>query len=150
MRIHKIRDIIDWTRAFHNKLADLYEELAQGHDRERVGLLLHYLALHERGLSDALKHYEEDAVHSELEIKYDPDLELPPDVDSLTDTLQKVDTTEVLKMALKFDDVLVNVYRELADRAPTPEVKTLFENIVSHEIKEKLRTVRDAIRLEDL
>ncbi len=150
MRIHKIKDIFDWTRTFHDKLADEYTRLAQGHDRDRVGMLLNYLAEHERALSEAVKHYEEDAIHSELEIAYDPDLELPVDLEGLSRELDKVDTAGVLNLALQFHDMLVRVYQALAEKAPNPEIKGLFEDIVRHEIREKLRTARDAGRLEDI
>ncbi len=150
MRIRKIKDIFDWTRAFHSKLAEEYERLAEGHDRERVGILLNYLAQHERALGAAIEHYEDDAVHKELELAYDPDLDLPPDIESLSDKLENLDTAGVLKLAIQFHDVLVSVYESLAEQAPNPDVQALFESIARHENKEKLRAVRDAGRLEDL
>ncbi len=150
MRFRKIKDVLDWTRNFHDALARHYDNLAKGHERDRVGILLYYLAAHERALSEAMKHYEEDEVHELLGLWYDPEVDLPQDLDSLGDTLETVDTTEVLKLAIRFHDLLIDLYQTLSENAPSPEVKDLFDNIASHEVKEKLRIVRDAGRLEDL
>lgn len=150
MRFRRIKDVLDWTRNFHNALAKHYDNLAIGHERDRVGILLYYLAAHERALSEAMKHYEEDEVHDVLDLWYDPDVDLPQDLDSLTDTLQQVNVDEVLKLALRFHDVLIDLYQTLSEKAPTEGIKDLFDNIAGHEVKEKLRVVRDAGRLEDL
>lgn len=150
MRFHTIRDILDWTRAFHGKLADEYDRLSEGHDRERVGLLLNYLAQHERALGEAIQHYEEDDIHDILGVRYAPDINLPPDLESLSSTMERVDTAGVLTLALRFHDLLVDLYQKLAATAPSPRIKALFEDIAGHEVKEKLRAVRDAGRLEDI
>ncbi len=152
MRFKQIRDVLNWTRTFHDTLANDYDGLAKGHEKERVGMLLQYLAEHERTLSSALQHYEEDAAGALLATWYDkaPEIKLPPDLDSLCDTLEKVDTDTVLSMALVFHDSLIDIYKALAVLAPTPAAQTLFDNLVSQETQEKMRAVRDALRLEDL
>jgi len=150
MRFHTIKEILDWTRTFHAKLASDYDRLAEEHERERVGLLLHYLAQHERALGEAIRHYEEDEIHDILGVAYAPDVDLPSDLDSLCNTLERVETADVLVLALRFHDLLIDLYEKLAETAPSPEIKALFEDIAQHEVKEKLRTVRDAAHLEDV
>ena len=152
MRFRQIGDVLDWTRTFHDTLANDYDGLARGHEKERVGMLLQYLSEHERALSGALQHYEEDAAKAVLATWYDqaPEVKLPPDLNSLCDTLEKVDTDTVLTLALVFHDLLIDMYTALAAKAPTPATKTLFDSLVSQETREKMRTVRDALRLEDL
>lgn len=150
MRFRHIRDILDWTRTFHETIADHYDHLANGHDKERVGLLLHYLADHERLLSEALEHYEEKDTRKLLETAFAPDLDLPPNLDALSDKLEQVNTAGVLSMALRFHDQLITLYQGLSAKAPSPEIKALFDDIASHETREKLRAVRDADHLEDL
>ncbi|MFN3714185.1 MAG: hypothetical protein ACK4SX_11025 [Alcanivoracaceae bacterium] len=152
MRFRRIRDVLDWTRTFHDTLANDYDGLAKGHEKERVGMLLQYLAEHERALSAALQHYEEDAATALLNTWYDqaPEVKLPPDLDSLCDTLEKIDTESVLALALLFHDILIDMYQIFATKAPTPAAKSLFDSLVSQGTGEKMRTVRDALRLEDL
>ncbi|MCC1497196.1 hypothetical protein [Alcanivorax sp. 1008] len=152
MRFRQISEVIDWTRTFHDTLANDYDGIAKGHEKDRVGMLLQYLAEHERALSSALQHYEEDAAESLLATWYDqaPDIKLPPDLNALCDTLEKVDTETVLELSIKFHDVLIDMYAVLAEKAPTPATKALFDNLCSGETQEKMRTVRDALRLEDL
>ena len=150
MRFRTIKDIIDWTRAFHDALAAQYESLAVGHEQERAGLLLQYLSHHERTLSAALQHYEEDQEHLLLKKWYAPDLPLPEDLSTLCRKLERVDTSGVLAMALQFHDLLIDLYANLSSHAPNEEIKTLFESISNQETRDKLKTVRDAVRLEDI
>ena len=150
MRFHTVKEILDWTRCFHDKLAEDYEQLAEEHERERVGMLLHYLAEHERALGEAIRHYEEDDIHDILGVAFAPDVELPSDLDALCKAPDTIDTASVLALALRFHEALEQVYQKLAETAPSERIKALFENISNHEVKEKLRTVRDAGRLEDV
>ena len=152
MRFRNIRDVLDWTQTFHEALAREYDQLAENHERERVGLLLRYLAQHERVLSEALKHYEHDEAHETLElwIWHSADVDLPNDVHGLCEKLEKVDTTDVLILTLRFHDLLIDLYQKLLEKNTSPEVRSLFANIIGYEVKEKLNVVRDATRLEDL
>ena len=152
MRFRQISDVLDWTRTFHDILANDYDELAKGHEKDRVGMLLQYLAEHERALSAAMQHYEEDAAESLLATWYDqsPEVKLPPNLDGLCDTLEKIDTDTVLALSMVFHDILIDMYKVFAAKAPTPAAKALFDSLLSQETREKMRTVRDAQRLEDL
>jgi hypothetical protein len=152
MRFRQIRDVLDWTRTFHDTLANDYDAMARGHEKDRVGILLNYLAAHERALSAAILHYEEDAAESLLATWYDqaPEVKLPPDLKTLCATLKEVDTRSVLALSVAFHDTLIDMYGVLAAQAPTPSVKALFDDLLSQETREKMRTVRDAMYLEDL
>lgn len=152
MRFRQISEVLDWTRTFHDTLANDYDGMAKGHEKDRVGMLLQYLAEHERALSAALQHYEEDAARSLLATWYDqaPEIKLPPDLNALCDTLEKIDTDSVLALSIAFHDILIDMYAVLADKAPTAAVRELFDSLRGQETREKMRTVRDALRLEDL
>ncbi len=149
MKFRNIRDLLDWTRAFHEAHALCYEKMSEGHERERVGLLLNYLADHDRVLSEALEHYEKDFTR-DLQFWRPPDLDLPQDYDSLCDTLEEVDCNRVLVMAMRFHDLLIDLYQTLADRSTSNDARELFQSIADIENKEKLRIARDAVRLEDI
>ncbi len=150
MRFRKIKDVLDWTRAFHEALAESYDELGKGHENERVGMLLAYLSAHERTLSEAIQHYEEDQEHSVLNLWYDPDVDLPEDLTALRRELKAVEVADVLAMAIRFDDLVIDLYKVMQENAPTEEVRDLFDNIARHEHREKLAMARSAGRLEDL
>jgi len=150
MRFRNVRAIIDWTKTFHEALASEYDLMAVGHEKERVGLLLSYLADHERVLSDALTHYEDDQTHSILETCYARDVDLPEDVHALSAQIKALDTMSVMKLAVDFHEILVCLYRKLAETAPSEEVKALFENIARHEAREKINAVRNTGQFEDV
>jgi hypothetical protein len=150
MRFRRVRDVLDWTRSFHTALAEEYERLAYGHEKERVGLLLLYMAEHERTLGAALERYEEGGEHRVLEIGYAPDLQLPDDMQSVIAQVKNLDTQAVMQLAVTFHEELVQFYRGLAEHAPNAEVQALFEDIAAHEIREKIDAVRHTEEFEDV
>ncbi len=113
-------------------------------------MLLAYLSAHEHTLSEAIRHYEEDQEHSVLNLWYDPDVDLPEDISALRRELKQVEVADVLTMAIRFDDLIINLYKVMQEHAPNDEVRDLFENIAAHEHREKLAMARSAGRLEDL
>src|SRR5690606_42124719 len=79
IRYRQIREILDWMQAFHERLSIEYQTMSQGQVRERVALLLEYLADHQKKLKNAIKQYEEGASEKLLNSWHDhfPELELP-------------------------------------------------------------------------
>ena len=61
MSIKKTRDIIDYARGFHEKLNLYYQSLAEHTNKERLKLLLEYMARHEKHFEECLAEYEETA-----------------------------------------------------------------------------------------
>jgi len=152
MRFRQVSEVLQWAQLFHDSLAKDYETLAKDHEKDRVGMLLHYLAEHQRALGLALQHYEEDAQASVLNTWFNrvPKIDLPPDLNSLAKALEKLDTRGVLDLAITFHDALIHIYQTLAMQTSIPTIEALFQDLAGQETQEKIRTVRDALRLEDL
>ena len=147
-----VQGILEWSGAFHQRLAEIYRGLALGHEQERIGMLLVYLAEHEEAFRRALKDYEGDASfglaatwHSRV-----PWPSVPPEsVAQLREMLQVQDTADVVQLAIEFHDALILFYSSLRDQSGNDSTHTLFAALADMEIHEKLRMVRDAQRLED-
>lgn len=152
MRFKQISEVLDWAAALHTRLAADYKRLADDQSRTRVGLLLDYLAEHETALASALEHYQNDADQRLLRTWYDkaPEPELPESLEGLCEELDCSDTAQVVGLAIRFHDLLIDLYTLLRDEAPTASVAELFTNLASMETQEKMRMVRDAEELEDL
>jgi hypothetical protein len=151
MRFCQVSELIDWIDAFHQALAEQYSVLADEAVKERAALLLNYLSEHQRLLAESMVKYETDAADSLLTTWSDqcPDLDLPESVTELHSALSGKDTEEIIKHVIEFHDILIDMYKALAERATNSSVKSLFENLAEMERQEAMRTVRDAQRLED-
>jgi hypothetical protein len=151
MRFHQIREVLDWTRAFHHSLAEQYGQLAHSEVKERAALLLDYLKDHELALEKAVERYESTAMDGVMNTWFDHnyDSSLPETLEEWKSCLRCVETEEIVRTAITFHDKLIELYRELRDQASTPSVKELFADLAQMEHNEKLRMVRDATRLED-
>ena len=150
MRFKTVKELLDWIIAFHDHLATLYHDMAKGREQERIGLLLEYLADHQEGLRDRLMDYESD-VNRLLPTWYEqaPETPLPGDPAALEEFLALKETHEVVLLAIGFHDQLIHLYQWLRDKAPNDSLRRLFESLADMESHEKIRMVRDALRLED-
>ncbi len=151
MRFRTVKDILDWSQAFHAHLADQYDSLAAGHEQDRVGMLLTYLSDHQKMLKEAISEYETDAADGLLKTWYDEEINtsLPDSLDALRDELAANDTGKLLTQAIAFHDYLTAIYKSLADKSPNRAAQALFSSLASMEHHEQLRLARDALRLED-
>lgn len=151
MRFCQVSELIDWINAYHQALAEQYQSLADETVKERAALLLNYLSEHQKLLAESMSKYETDAADSLLTTWSDqcPELDLPDSVTQLRSTLSDKDTEEIIKQVITFHDILIDMYKSIAEKASNPSVKALFESLAEMERKETMRTVRDAQRLED-
>ena len=152
MRFRTVQDILEWTRTFHHHLGEAYRELSESSTRERARMLLDYLADHEQALETAIEHYETDAADRLLRTWYQGtrDIPLPKTLEAAREALRDSDTTAIMLKSIEFHDLLIGIYRELVDQAPTDDARALFNSLAEMENHEKMRMVRDAMRFEDI
>ena len=152
MRFCQISELLDWIDAFHQALAEKYKILADEDSvKERAALLLNYLSDHQRLLAESISKYKTDSADNLLTTWSDqcPELDLPDSVTQLHSALSGKSTEEIIQKVIEFHDILIDMYKALADKATNTSVKDLFENLSQMERQEAMRTVRDAQRLED-
>jgi len=150
MPFESTRDVLERARTFHRKLAEYYEQLGAVQGKDKVRMLLDYMGRHERRLEEAIANYEEDASRGVLNtwFKYTPeqatyrcfeDIEVKPDM-----TVE-----EVIKTALRMDNCLVELYRGMAERSVSEEVRQLFDDLLRLEQSEELAMVRSALEINE-
>lgn len=151
MRFCQVSELMDWIDAYHQALAEQYRVLADEAVKERAALLLNYLSEHQRVLAESIGKYEMDAADNLLAIWSDqcPELDLPESVTQLHSALSGKDTKEIIGQVIIFHDILIDMYKALAEKATNSSAKNLFEHLAEMERQEAMRTVRDAQRLED-
>ncbi len=151
MRFKTTRDVLDRVVTFHQQLRDLYLRHANIADKERVKLLLDYMARHEEHLQKSLSQYEDNASERILDtwFKHIPSSAILKDCNDVR-LAPDMSVEEIVKTALKFDDCLVDFYTVMAEKCVSEEVKSIFSNLLKMENQEKMKLVRIAQEVYDL
>ena len=145
------RDLLDQVRDFHKQLSDFYAQKADIANDERVTMLLDYMSRHEMNLEKCLAEYEVDAPGRVLDtwFRFTPDIaeckcfdriELTPDM--------TID--DIIETAMWFDDCLIEVYKTMAERSVSQNVRELFDNLVQLEQNEKRSALRSTQEIEQM
>lgn len=143
MAFSQVKDILKRAVEFHKLLEDFYSKIENSSEKESVKLLVSYMARHEKILEDQLSKVSTEQARQITEewIKYEPEFatcrcfeDLKIDKDSGVD--------DVIDAGLKLNQCLINLYHQMAEVAPTQEIKTLFSNLETAEIAEKKKLAR--------
>lgn len=152
MRYKNIDEILAWTGRFHAELAQHYQQLSRQHDRQRLEMLLDYLAEHQQRLAVTLQQIREESEPAIRDTWFDnaPDIPGPDDMPELAELIRSDSVDSIVATALKFHDGIIEIYNDLRDQAPTDKTRQLFENLAAMEHHEALKVVRGAQGLHDL
>jgi len=146
-----VGEILDRARRFHRELGEFYQQVEDLTEKERVKLVLEYLQRHEIYLDESLAEYEKDASKSVLGtwFKSTPELELG---NCFEDAEIKPDMSvaDVLQLAIRFDNRVIELYKTLAKRSVSKDVRHLFKTLLEMEKKEEHQIVRNTIEMLDL
>ena len=150
MSVSTARNLLEAVSHFHKQLGLYCEKNARTHKDERVRMLLDYVGRHEYHMAEVLKNYEEQAKTKVLNTWFNnlpaKLLEAPGNGDLTVDS--SVD--DVIAWAVRMDDSVIDLYRTMAAEAATAEVKKLVNALLEMEEREKLNTVRSALRINDI
>lgn len=151
MRIEQVKDILEHTRRFHELISDYYQDLSKHTDKERLRIILDYLAEHERHLENALAEYEKCAAKEILNVW----LPYSPCQKHLVEFRLKLEAydispKEIAEKIIALDDCVINMYKELLSQTDSSEVKDVLHSILDFEEQEKRIAVRDLVWMEDV
>jgi hypothetical protein len=132
----QVRDVIDHVRSYHRHLAKQLESLGKLENaaHPRMQLLLNYMGRYEKHFEKALGKYEAGAEKSVLDtwLKYVPDDSLDRALKHL-DLHDGMDAGDILRVVLSFDKSLIELFQELAEETPLPDVNDLFTDLLRME-----------------
>jgi len=150
MSFKTVRDVLQLSRDIHSNASNLFEQLRDQTQRERVDMMLKLLSRHESQLVEALERVEEKTSQRVLDEWHQTE------VSSVAQVLEgckhchpDITIEELVEMALKVDDALINLYSHMANDASTSESRALFNNLISLEETEKVKTARAALSSYD-
>lgn len=147
----QVREFVDFGKSLHTEFRKLYEQLDEQAELERAHLLLEYLSRHEQHMQEALARFEKESRSGLLDawLEYSPSLDVAA-VIAESNIPNKPSSDDIIKLALAFDDTLVKLYREIAEKAHDGKVKSLFSNLLALEENEKIQVARAAMSLWDM
>jgi rubrerythrin len=142
---------VQFGKKLHGAIARLLDEVTEQAEFERVKMLSEYIARHERHLEESLASFEKNSRSGILEawLEYSPDL----DVDAVTRRCVIPDhpsSDDVVRVALDFDQALVDLYREVAEKVSDQKVKEVFRNLLALEEREITQVARAAMSFADM
>ncbi len=130
----RVRDVIEYARAFHRKLGEYYGRLRQMDQPERVNMLLDYLQSHEDRLMKALDDFSDEAQERVLKtwFQYTPEKDIFAPVKAM-EPESGLSVDQVMKTAMKMDTALIRFMEELGDQADSEAVSQVFQNLLEME-----------------
>lgn len=152
MKVQTISDLIDWTRALHQRLAGNLAEGAAQHEQEMARLLLSYLADHEAALERIIEGFEQRADPKALKTwVYDYLAHEPIDLQRICDAaFAEMNLDEICGQVFNAHNQAIDLYRDLLERADIPEAQELLQELLAIEKNETMRLAQQTNRMRDM
>ncbi|WP_346897647.1 ATPase [uncultured Roseibium sp.] len=152
MKVEKISDLIDWTRAMHQQLAERFADGSTHHEQEMLKMLLSYLADHETALAKMIDGFERSADTKALNTwVYDYLEHKPIELHRSSDApFAEMNFDEICKSMFDVHNQAIDLYRELHGRVDIPEAKELLQALLDMEEHETMRLAQQTNRMRDM
>ncbi len=150
MRYKTVQEILDQAAELHARIAEQARQAAETQDRQRLSLVLDYLADHQASLKQAIQSFKGDAADRVLATWFDrsPEMELSAlSAKALADA-DGVD--ELIETVMQFHDQIISLYGNLRDQAVVDEVRAVFSNLAELETHEKMELIQTTRQLQDI
>lgn len=149
MPFKQTRDVIEKARAFHSDLGAFYHRLEAVVEREKVKMVLDWLATHEERMERKLAEVESSAAKGVLDAWY----QFPPDA-TVKEAIGRIEirpdmrAQDVICLALHLDENLLRLYKSAAEASQAREVRGIFESLLEEGKKEREKLVLDLFEPE--
>lgn len=150
MSFKTVRDVLVLSQDIHSSASNLYEQLREQTQRERVDMLLKFLSKHEEELAQILAKVTADVSEKILDEWHQTELTSVAQIlDGCKECHPDISVDELVNMALRVDDSLISLYKHMASESSTDGARQLFNNLVLLEENEKMKTARAALSTND-
>jgi hypothetical protein len=134
MAVITVADVLKTVEDFECRLVEYYADLSTRTTSEGVQLLTDYMRRHRERLAVALSRLPESkrARICGCHIRYGP---VRPDCSCFEDTELSPDApaSDVLDLAVRMDECLIGLYKQVLRQELDPEVRELFESLLQCE-----------------
>lgn len=152
MQVETLKDILHWTKMFHEQLSLCLSHCSDVNTSERARMILVYLSDHEEKLMKVVNKFEASGDENALNTWTYEYINKQPIVqhvhcDSPFGTL---DATQIMDVIVDRHEQVIELYRYLVAQATIPSAKKMLESLLSLEEHETMLMVHAANRFEDL
>lgn len=150
MSYSTVKDVLDYSHKIHKHASNLYQQLRDQTQRERVDMMLQLLADHEEQLARSMQNLHEHTSQRVLAEwhQFEPG-SISQALEGCKEYHADISVDELVQVALRIDDYLIALYRQMASEATSLEARQLFDSLIQLEETEKMRTVRAALSAND-
>ncbi|WP_432697526.1 ATPase [Marinobacterium sp. YM272] len=152
MQIDTFRDIIHWTRGYHQQLSEWLRNSSESQQDERARMLLDYLADHEAKLSRAITAFEATDNLNALDTWVMEFLNKEPLLPStnLDAPFAEMTAEQIISKVEEEHNQIVELYKFLVSRASATPAADLLEELADLEKHEAMRLSQAWNRLTDI
>lgn len=152
MQIETLKDVLHWSREFHQYLSQCLSHCAKTNPNERARMILEYLANHEKTLAEIAGGFattgDEHALNTWC---YEYVTHHPITQHDFCDTpFADLDEAQIMTVVVNQHQVVLELYQDISSRAVIPSAKELLERLRSSEEHEAMRMVQDTNRFSDM
>jgi len=152
MQVETLKDVLNWSREFHQHLASCMHHCADQNESERAKLLLDYLADHEQKLVVVLDGFKKTADVKALNTWCLEYLDKHPIIrhEKCDKPFAQMNADEIITEITHQHGQVIELYRYLRGRDAAPSYRELLDQLLSLEEHEAMRMTQAANRLHDL
>lgn len=151
MQVETLNDVLHWTAGLHRTLSERLEKGAEQTRSQRTRLLLDYLSDHEKSLAETLERCEADGISQALNAWFYEYVSNNPLAGlQAAETFAELDVDDIMAEMVKVNDQLLDLYRNLYERANSLSAKELLEGLLELESHEAMQMSQGANRLKDI
>lgn len=151
MMFKQVKDIFTQIQKFHDELNDYYSEVSEKSDREKVKILLDSVKLEKNGMIQSVNYYREHGNADILNtwIQYTP--EKPLNIAESGELFPKnAPVEDIVKLVLRHEEWLDEIFKYLAETAHSTDVKNLFARMHQNLEQGKRNLSKDASLIDDM
>ncbi len=152
MQVETLKDILHWTKMFHEQLSQCLSHCSDVNTSERARMILVYLSDHEEKLMKVVNNFEASGDEHALNTWSYEYINKQPIVQHVhcDSPFAKLDSAQIMDVIVERHEQVIELYRYLAAQAHIPSSKELLESLLSLEEHETMLMVHAANRFEDL
>lgn len=152
MKVQTLEDLIEWTRALHDQLAQCLAHCSTKNEEQHAQWLLSYLAEHEAKIRDMVEGFKKTADPKALHTWiYDYLNHQPIDPHRSCDApYASMTFDQICEAVFDLHNQTISLYRDLVSNAHIPEVNELMQELLDLEEHETMRLAQQANRSRDL
>lgn len=152
MQIETLRDVLLWTKEFHQHLSQCLSQCVDKNTDERARMILAYLSDHEESLTKVVNGFETTGSEHALNTWCYEYVNKQPIVQHAhcDAPFSELDSEQIIEIIVNQHQQVIELYRFLASRADIPSAREMLTSLRLLEEHEMMRMVQSTNRFEDM